>query len=184
MTLRASLFLLFLALSPALVLAQEETTKPDSETETETVTPAAKKLLEGEEDPALNEPIRTTEQIAAEEAARESKSFDSGSAFLSVMSSLLAVLAVIVALAWVAKKYLPKQLGVGGSGNNLKLIQSLPLGGNQRFVSIIEADGRRFLIGVTENNINLIRDLEALDFEGALTNTEPRSVRELLEAEG
>lgn len=176
MNLSRALFLCFVFLAP-FSLAQEDDpqTKPDSQ-EASTEQPATPS-----DDPFLNSPIRSSEDLAAEAERQGPRDFDSGSAFLSVMSSLLIVLGVIVLLAWLARKYLPKQLGMGATGTHLKLIQSLPLGGNQRFVSIIEADGRRFLIGVTEHQINLIRDLEALDFEGALSTTQPRSIRELME---
>ena len=110
-----------------------------------------------------------------------------GDTMLEALTSLLLVLGLIVVLAFLAKKFLPRQLGGGGGGGNLKLVQTLPLGPN-RFVSLIEADGKRFLLGVTEQQINLIKSMDDLTFTRELDQLEspaeaPKTVRELMEEE-
>lgn len=110
--------------------------------------------------------------------------FNSSDIFYNTMGKLLMVLGVVVFLGWLARRYLPNKLtGLGSSGDSLRMVQSLPLG-PRRFVSIIEADGRRLLIGVTDNGINLIQNLSQESFGDTLADVqEPKRVRELWEEE-
>ncbi len=103
-----------------------------------------------------------------------------GPSLFDMFGKLLLVLGLIMLLAWLVQKYLPKRLGVLGEGKQLKLLQNLPLG-QRRFVSLIEADGKRFLLGVTDNQITLIKALDEMPFDRALGIDEPKTVRELWE---
>lgn len=103
-----------------------------------------------------------------------------GPSIFDMFGKLLLVLGLIMLLAWLVQKYLPKRLGVLGEGKQLKLLQNLPLG-QRRFVSLIEADGKRFLLGVTDSQITLIKAMDELPFDQALGIDEPKTVRELWE---
>ncbi len=108
---------------------------------------------------------------------------DRGKVYFNMFASLLVVLGVIVGLAYGAKKLFPNRFGGMAQGNHLKLLQSLPLG-PRRFVTLIEADGKRFLLGVSETQINLIKALDEIPFEKAMVEIEePKTVRELWEEE-
>ena len=133
--------------------------------------------------PAVSLP--SNEPIPAYENSREPRTeIDPMRAIFKSMGSLAIVLGLILMLAWAGRKFLPSSLmGNRGDGTDLRLIQSLPLG-PRRFVSLIEADGKRFLVGVTEQNINLLKAMDELPFDGALSEIEaPKTVQELMEAD-
>lgn len=104
-----------------------------------------------------------------------------GGAWIKAIGSLMVVLGLVLGLSWVVKKYFPNKLMGATGGSHLRLIQNLPMGPN-RYISLIEADGKRMLIGVTENQINLIKSLDDMSFEQALKDVEsPKTVRQLME---
>ncbi|MDJ0840419.1 MAG: flagellar biosynthetic protein FliO [Acidobacteriota bacterium] len=130
------------------------------------------------EDPAL-QPVPTLDQDDA-----VPKEFDSTSVFFNTIGKLMIVIGLVILLGYLSKKFLPSRFGGVSQEGHLKLIQSLPLG-TRRFVSLIEADGKRFLVGVTENQINLLKALDDEDvFTRALSEVEePKRVRDMLEEE-
>ncbi|NQZ86984.1 MAG: flagellar biosynthetic protein FliO [Colwellia sp.] len=72
----------------------------------------------------------------------------------SMILSLLAVLVVIVIVAWILKK-----LQVGGLAvNGLKVITSLNLGSKERLV-VVQVGKKQLLLGVTGQHINLLDTL-------------------------
>lgn len=116
----------------------------------------------------------------ADPAEKRVIGMDRTASYFDMMGSLMVVLGLIVLLAWLARKYLPKTLTGMGDGRQLRLIQSLPLG-PRRYVSLIEADGRRYLLGVTDSQINLIKALDEMPFEQALQGMdEPRKLADML----
>ena len=109
---------------------------------------------------------------------RNEESLDVGGMYIQMFGSLLLVLGLMLGLAYVAKRFLPKQLVGATQGDHLKLVQSLSLG-PKRYVSLIEADGQRILVGVTEEQINLIKVLDNTNFEQAMLDlNEPKRVRD------
>ena len=109
---------------------------------------------------------------------KSEESLDVGGMYIQMFGSLLLVLGLMLGLAYVAKRFLPKQMVGATRGDDLKLIQSLPLG-PKSYVSLIEADGQRILVGVTEENINLIKALDNKNFEQAMLEVEePKRVRD------
>lgn len=118
-----------------------------------------------------------------ERRAKQVIGMDRTSSYFDMLGSLFLVVGLILLLAWLVQKYLPKRLGALGESKQLKLIQSLPLG-PRRYVSLVEADGRRFLLGVTDTQINLIKALDEIPFEQAFSGIdEPRTVDEMMEEE-
>lgn len=74
---------------------------------------------------------------------------------LSVLISLLAVLALIVACAFLLKRFQPMQKNLAG----MKIISSLHLGSKERLV-VVEIDNKQLLLGVTAQQITHLKTLE------------------------
>ena len=80
---------------------------------------------------------------------------------LSLLQSLLwflLVIALLLATLFFLKKFGPSFGGKGGK--NIRLIESCDLGPRQRVV-LIEVDGERLLVGVSQNQVSLIYRLPA-----------------------
>ncbi|MFN5511857.1 MAG: flagellar biosynthetic protein FliO [Burkholderiales bacterium] len=77
----------------------------------------------------------------------------------SIWPALLAfvvVIALIPAVMWVLKRL---QGGLQAGGRGIALIGGLALGPRER-VALIEVQGRRFLVGVTAQSVNLIAEVQ------------------------
>lgn len=103
--------------------------------------------------------------------------------YINTFGSLLFVLALIVIIAWAARRFLFDKLGVANkTQGRMFVVQNLPLG-SRRHVSLIEVDGKRYLLGVTDHQVNLIKALDDLDFDDALSQAEtepPPTVSQLM----
>ena len=176
------LFVLLMFLFPASPVSGLWQQQPDKATTPQSEQPAApaETLPAGTAPANANEPVPDYDGFDRNKPVRETSKTG---IFLNMIGSLMLVLGLIVAMAWLTKKFFPDKLGLGRSGDHLRLLQSMPLG-PKRFVTLIEADGKRFLLGVTEHNINLIKCLDELPFNDALTAVEdPKTVQELWEGE-
>lgn len=82
---------------------------------------------------------------------------------MDVLIALLRVAAsvvVVTALAYYGTRWLGRQANrVGGNNSTLRMESSLSLGG-RRYLGIVEADGRRFLVAVTDQQVGLIAELD------------------------
>lgn len=167
--------LLLLALGSPL-LAQEPLTQepPTTEPQTSEGNPTSPEFL----------PVPDLDSVQEQKKpAKELQDFNPSGLLFEMVGNLMLVLGLMLLLAWLAKRYLPKKLGALGEGEHIKLLQSLPLG-PRRFVSLVEADGKRFLLGVTDNQINLLKALDETPFDQALSGLEsPQTVSELMEQE-
>lgn len=76
---------------------------------------------------------------------------------LRAFGSLVLVLGLAGGSLWALKKYGRGRMP-GGGGGRLRVEETLALG-DRRFVSILEAEGERFLIGLTPQGISLISRL-------------------------
>ena len=72
--------------------------------------------------------------------------------------SLIAVIAIILGLAWMTRRM---QLVRGASGSELSVRASLSVGLKERVV-IVEAQGQQFLIGVAPGQVNILKALGAV----------------------
>jgi flagellar biogenesis protein FliO len=77
---------------------------------------------------------------------------------LRAFGSLLLVLGLAGASLWALKKYGRGRIP-GGGGGKLKVEETLALG-DRRYVSILDAEGERFLIALTPQGISLISRLD------------------------
>jgi flagellar protein FliO/FliZ len=75
----------------------------------------------------------------------------------SVLIGLLAVLALIFLLAWLARKF--KLLQSQTPGLQIKLLASMPLSTREK-VSLIEIGDQQFLIGVAPGSVNKLHHFE------------------------
>ncbi len=75
---------------------------------------------------------------------------------LTTLGSLVAVVVLIFALAWLLRKM---RLPVLGNQKGLAVIRQIPLGTKER-VAVVMAGKEQFLIGITPQSINLISRLD------------------------
>ena len=80
---------------------------------------------------------------------------------LRAFGSLVLVLGLAGASLWALKKYGRGRVP-GGGGGKLRMEETLALG-DRRFVSILEAEGQRFLLALTPQGIQLISRLDPGD---------------------
>lgn len=85
---------------------------------------------------------------------------------LQWLLSLLVVIGVIVALAWLARK----SRVFGSNHQQLKVIATLPLGPKER-IMVVQVGGEQVLVGVTGQQISLLKSLaEPLEATGPELN--------------
>jgi flagellar protein FliO/FliZ len=80
--------------------------------------------------------------------------------FLLSFVSMLVALAVVLALAWVAlrfmrSRYSPRAPQGGAADDSLRFVRALPVGAKERVV-IVEHRGERWMLGVTAGGISTI----------------------------
>ncbi len=80
---------------------------------------------------------------------------------LRAFGSLVLVLGLAGASLWALKKYGRGRIP-GGGGNKLRVEETLALG-DRRFVSILDAEGERFLIALTPQGVSLLSRLDPGD---------------------
>jgi len=73
----------------------------------------------------------------------------------SVIMSLLLVLVLIIAIAFVLKRFNPQ----GASLSGMKIVSSLHLGTKEKLV-VVDVDGKQLLLGVTAHQVSFIQTLE------------------------
>jgi flagellar protein FliO/FliZ len=102
-------------------------------------------------------PDSLADELSRLKPKKESADSDSQSGILDMAMGLMAVLGVIVVLAWLAKRFNVSGMSISQS---LKLQSVLSLGTKEKVV-IVNVEGRRFLLGVTPHQINVLSELEA-----------------------
>jgi len=83
---------------------------------------------------------------------------------ITVFANLFTLVIIMVALAWLYNKYgknaLSKALAKKALTKNfIKIVSTMPIGQN-KFLHIVEVDNERMLIGATNTNISIIKDLK------------------------
>lgn len=156
--------LLFLIMAVPVFMAQEQPRPPEN----------MQDQKEAQNEDLLNQPI-------PEYSSPKSAPLPEGSSILRTFGSLMAVLGVILGLAWLAKKWLPQSLKAGDGTNHFRFIQNFPLG-QKKYLSLVEVDGIRLLLGVSDQQINLIKSFEEFPFSESLSEmNDVKTVSELLE---
>jgi flagellar protein FliO/FliZ len=81
-----------------------------------------------------------------------------GSLLLGLLVPLFAVTIAMVAMLW----WLKRGRALNGSSGPLKVVQAVAVGARERVV-VLDAQGRRLVLGVTSNKVELIAELHATD---------------------
>ncbi|MGE5397852.1 MAG: flagellar biosynthetic protein FliO [Chitinophagales bacterium] len=79
--------------------------------------------------------------------------------FFWMALQMLFALGLIIFLAWVVIQVLGKRMGPKFQGKWIRVLDEVVLGQN-RGVVILELEGRAFLLGVTDHNINVLMEIE------------------------
>lgn len=79
---------------------------------------------------------------------------DGGSLWLGLLLPLIAVSAALLAWLW----WLRKGQSLRGPAGPLKVVQAVAVGARERVV-VLDAQGRRLVLGVTPNRVELIAEL-------------------------
>lgn len=87
--------------------------------------------------------------------------------------SLIITFAAVIALSYIASKFLGKKLGVPGFSGDNRILVSLPLGSNKA-IYIVEIAGKFLVLGVTDHNINVLQEITAPEEIEKLKNLTPK----------
>ena len=79
---------------------------------------------------------------------------ETATSMLTMLLSLVLILGGFVAVAWLARRYLP---GLGAQGV-VKVVGTTPVGTRERVV-VVEVDGTWLLLGVGGGNVRLLHTL-------------------------
>lgn len=79
-----------------------------------------------------------------------------GGMWFALLVPLIAVTAGLLALLWWLRR--GRTLGGGGNRGPMKIVQALAVGARERVV-VLDAQGRRLVIGVTAQRVELIAEL-------------------------
>ncbi|HEX7813940.1 flagellar biosynthetic protein FliO [Dyella sp.] len=82
------------------------------------------------------------------------ESTENGSLWLGLLVPLFAVTAALLAMLW----WLRRGQALRGGTGPIKLVQAVAVGAKERVV-VLDAQGRRLVIGVTSSHIELIAEL-------------------------
>lgn len=81
---------------------------------------------------------------------------------IAYLVSLFAVFAFVVAMAYLASRYLGGHFARAAEAEGGRILTQLPVGPN-RSVMVVELAGQVYVLGVTEHNISLIGEIEDED---------------------
>lgn len=89
--------------------------------------------------------------------------FDILPAFLTMVAVLAVVVALILLVAWLLKRVSGKTFSTSGGGL-FELVGTMPLG-EKRMLALVKAAGKYLLLGMTNEQITLLKELEAKEVE-------------------
>jgi flagellar biogenesis protein FliO len=115
-------------------------------------------------DPPSPPPTAAQKELQAPltlEDGKPTQAAEGGPSALRAFGSLLVVLGLAGGGAWALKRWGKGRLP-GTGGGKLKLEETLALG-DRRFVSILQAEGERFLIALHPNGVNLLARLDGME---------------------
>jgi len=99
---------------------------------------------------------------------------------MKALGSLLFVLGLIGGLAYAVKRWLPTGMKAGDGSNHFEFIQNFPLG-QKKYLSLVEVDGKKMLLGITDHQISFLKSFEEFPFSESVEDMkEAKTVGELL----
>ncbi|EMY34111.1 flagellar biosynthesis protein FliO, partial [Arthrobacter crystallopoietes BAB-32] len=102
--------------------------------------------------------------------------------FILVLRVVLSLGAVLTVL-WLAQKYARRRLKVGGSEQLVSVVARQGIG-QKAAVVLVDADGKRFLLGVTEQSVSILHTADAPEVEETDEEGAAAFSRKLAEASG
>lgn len=93
----------------------------------------------------------------------------------SAILTFIAVVAIIY-LSYLASKYVGKGMNRTGSSRYMKVLDQLMIG-QDRYVTVVQAGDRYLLLGVTSQQISLLKELDADDLILLNADTERGAVK-------
>ena len=129
-------------------VAVESVAAPETSAETSAESPATP--------PESKTTIAETDTFKLKPETPRSDSNGMGAASLQMTLGLVLVLAVIVGLSWLVRKF---NLGIPGTASNMKVIGAMNVGPKEKIL-VLEVENRRLLIGVTAHQISLLQSLD------------------------
>ena len=96
--------------------------------------------------------------------------FDLWSYTFEMLIALAVVVALIVLIAWLLRRFSGQRLSLG-PGALLRVVASVPLG-DRRLVAVLRVGGRYYLLGIAPSDISLLAELEADEVERNLRGGE------------
>jgi len=87
--------------------------------------------------------------------------------------ALVFVVGLMFALAWAARRFGPVIRAERGLG--VRVLGHVALG-QRASLALVRLGGAILLLGVTQNSVNLLKEMEASDFESALARSQGREV--------
>lgn len=125
-----------------------------------TETPAAE-ITAASTDKAIVDAAKTAPATQAPETFRlkqdvpRGEGTSMGAASLQMMAGLIVVLALIVGLSWLARRF---NLAGVGAASSMKITAALSVGAKEKIL-VLEVENQRLLVGVTAQQISLLRVL-------------------------
>ena len=93
--------------------------------------------------------------VNAEASASTPQTLQNPTSILSIFLSLLLVIAIIFAFAFIARRFNVTQAGNG----QMKVVASMTAGAKEK-IMVVDVGGEQFLIGITAHNINQLGKLD------------------------
>lgn len=94
---------------------------------------------------------------AQDPAASELPASDFSTALVKMVAGLALVLGVLVGLYWLSRRFLPGSVAGGNAG--MRLLGRLGLG-SRKYVALVEVAGKVLILGVSNDRINLLSEVE------------------------
>ncbi len=103
--------------------------------------------------------------------------FDGYKEYTRVISTLLIVIALIIATAYVLKKKYGLRTNIRGKGRLIQIVDHAPMG-MKKSVSLVKVPGKHLLLGLTNDRIELITEIANEHIAG---NSEPVNKSEFMD---
>lgn len=97
----------------------------------------------------------TTETFRLKDEVQREDGQTMGQASLQMLLGLMAVLGLIIGLAWLARRL---NMGMTGSVANMRVMGALSVGAKEKIL-LVDVDNQRLLLGVTPQQITVLKEM-------------------------